>query len=269
MSHYTVMLKLKMEGSLTGIERAIEEVLEPYSENIEVEEYPDENYTMEKIIKDIEEVIEKVTGNECPGYLKKYKEEETLKLLRDVAFTNKLEGYESVLKRYRKELNEKFIDSWCGKEIREDGKIYTTYNPDSKWDWFSIGGRWEGQLIKHDGTTENIAYIKDLDLEKMCMPKENAQKLWKEAQTLDKPGRYFEYGIENGETQEEFIARKTQFYTFAVLDEDGWHERAKMGWFGTAHNETESESDWATKFKERFLENYDDDDVVVIVDCHI
>jgi len=37
------------------------------------------------------------------------------------------------------------MKDWCGNEgYVEDGKlgIITTYNPDSKWDWWVVGGRW-------------------------------------------------------------------------------------------------------------------------------
>lgn len=40
---------------------------------------------------------------------------------------------------------------WNGNAWRlEDGvwKEYSTYNPDSKWDWYQLGGRWTGAFIK-------------------------------------------------------------------------------------------------------------------------
>jgi len=40
------------------------------------------------------------------------------------------------------------MEDWLGREgyIDEFGKLYylSTYNPDSKWDWHSLGGRWTG-----------------------------------------------------------------------------------------------------------------------------
>ena len=36
------------------------------------------------------------------------------------------------------------------------GTRVTTYNPESKWDWYQIGGRWEGEL------PDNIFQLKDL-----------------------------------------------------------------------------------------------------------
>lgn len=53
------------------------------------------------------------------------------------------------------------MQHWSGNpgEV-EDGKLYrlTRYNPDSKWDWWEIGGRWRGALNGQD-----IAPISELE----------------------------------------------------------------------------------------------------------
>ena len=49
---------------------------------------------------------------------------------------------------------EAFIKDWYGayaavRRTTQDGDVidtYTTYNPDSKWDWWTVGGRWAGSL---------------------------------------------------------------------------------------------------------------------------
>jgi hypothetical protein len=45
-------------------------------------------------------------------------------------------------------------NSW----IKEDGKWveYTTYNPDSKWDWYQLGGRWTGFLKLKKGKKGDV-----------------------------------------------------------------------------------------------------------------
>ena len=49
------------------------------------------------------------------------------------------------------ELYEEYGEEWNNNEWRKDEngvwQRYSTYNPDSKWDWYSIGGRWSGQFI--------------------------------------------------------------------------------------------------------------------------
>ena len=41
-------------------------------------------------------------------------------------------------------------------ECKGLGTVLSTYNPASKWDWYEIGGRWEGEL------PDNIFQLKDL-----------------------------------------------------------------------------------------------------------
>lgn len=50
-------------------------------------------------------------------------------------------------------------NDWNGNQWRKDEngvwQEYSTYNPDSKWDWYSVGGRWTGFFkLKKDKTGE-------------------------------------------------------------------------------------------------------------------
>lgn len=36
-------------------------------------------------------------------------------------------------------------------QIGPEGEVYSTYNPDSKWDWWVIGGRWEEEYATRQG----------------------------------------------------------------------------------------------------------------------
>ena len=38
-------------------------------------------------------------------------------------------------------------------DVREDGALRDTYNPLSKWDWWTIGGRWDEQYKDRQGET--------------------------------------------------------------------------------------------------------------------
>lgn len=80
---------------------------------------------------------------------------------------------------------EKWADEWNDNSYRkdEDGiwREYTTYNPDSKWDWYLLGGRWSGSLrlktgkegiTGESGVFDNKpgidqAFKKDIDFEAM------------------------------------------------------------------------------------------------------
>lgn len=101
--------------------------LEKYSENLEVEEYEDG------------EVSETDKQNMLDYYAKK-----------GHIFTSFSECYAN------------FGQKWNGNSCREDEdgvwRRYSTYNPDSKWDWYVLGGRWSGKLIRlKPGATSGVS----------------------------------------------------------------------------------------------------------------
>ena len=97
----------------------VEEQLAPYDENIEVPEY----------CKD------EVTEDEKNNMVKYYREKEN-------------KEYSSFDECYAVH-----GDDWNNNRWRKDEngawREYSTYNPKSKWDWYSIGGRWSGEFITH------------------------------------------------------------------------------------------------------------------------
>lgn len=40
---------------------------------------------------------------------------------------------------------------WSGAEYREDGRYYDHTNPNAKWDWYQVGGRWAGFFKLKEG----------------------------------------------------------------------------------------------------------------------
>ena len=44
----------------------------------------------------------------------------------------------------------------------ETGKYGYWENPNAKWDWYSIGGRWSGSLLLKSGERSDAARIKDI-----------------------------------------------------------------------------------------------------------
>lgn len=54
--------------------------------------------------------------------------------------------------------------------IGEDGRAYrmSTRNPEAKWDWWQIGGRWSGYFIARDSRKCDQGRKADLDLEALC-----------------------------------------------------------------------------------------------------
>lgn len=137
MSHSTVLVVVEdATDELEALHKA-EEALEPFNENIEME--PTVNGP--------------VTASDLRYALDK-------KELTD-------EEAEAILTTEDAETEEALVDYYGRKPEFIDGRYMemTTYNPKSKWDWYSLGGRWDG-IIPKKGSARGVNVIqkKDLDL---------------------------------------------------------------------------------------------------------
>lgn len=193
--------------------------LDRYDENMEVEPYI-------KYTKD--EAIDEVKRRHAQSY------ENALEALKKKNLDS--ESYEYFQKIIDKGLFISYEDAWnevknWGYEIDENENLLSTYNPDSKWDWYSVGGRWDGFLHFKDadpGFEEtNTAYIHDLDID---------------------------YLLEH--------------IPFCFVTEDGeWREKGEMGWWGSVSNE-KSEDSWKQQFID-YIKSLDANCLVTVVDFHI
>ncbi|OPY59141.1 MAG: hypothetical protein A4E55_00358 [Pelotomaculum sp. PtaU1.Bin035] len=168
-------------------------------------------------------------------------------------------------------------------------------NPNSKWDWYQIGGRYQGMLlVKKDPETycgigspsllhpvfreeENpapqgykwvdSAKVKDICWDMMAdIERKEREKRWEEAQNKDDFQKSVIYGIKPGATKEDYL-NDSGFGTFAVITLDGkWYEEGEMGWWACVSNEKE---DWNSNYFDAFIKNTDPESIITIVDCHI
>lgn len=70
-------------------------------------------------------------------------------------------------------------------------------------------------------------------------------------------------------SREEYVAKMQDFSTYAVLDEKGWHESGRMGWWGISHASDEEQKKFQEGFFEKWIEPLDDDVLISVYDCHI
>lgn len=280
MSHYTVAV-------ITDKLNKIGEMLAPYSENMEVEPYVDE--TKEAIINSAKERKERVLQRKEKGEeLDKY----------DIEYLNANTDEEL----YKLQIYE-------DESYDKNGNHLTTYNPNSKWDWYGIGGRWNKILLVKEevkdieegtpswGNLDSInkkapegfkwvtgAKIKDIEFEKAIEFNNTYNKsirFWElyvegqepqneEEKEMIKWEIYKkEYYIERYETKENYAKINSIFTTWALLDEKGWHEKGEMGWFAMANDTKDSELLFIEKFTETIQKPENQDKYLVIVDCHI
>ena len=263
MTHFTVLVRF--EGTLENLEEQIEKILAPYNETREVKPY--KHYMSEKEIKSMAEHYWKIIKADEEIFAEERLTPDDLELL-----VKHMEDWSG----YRGGIDEKGLFYWC------------TYNPKSKWDWWSLGGRYSGKLILKEnaqgafgrpGVFDNpvgidAAFLKDVDFDIIEKEREaTARKHWRNYQAKKKakvkePLELL-YSVEQDETEETYVEKRKYFSTFAFCDKDGWKEAAKMGWWAIVHDRTEDEIIWAKKFRERFLSNPTEHTVIAVVDCHI
>lgn len=154
MSHFITLVFTKENGS------TVEELLAPYDENIVYAPYV--KYTREQAIAKIRKEIEDYKNGLYAKYLsnpQKYEENcnnvEHINYLRN-KFPQKLEWtddecYQDMKGRFDEDM------------IKPNGDLLSTYNPNSKWDWYTIGGRWNNYLKTLSGETTKEDYVSEID----------------------------------------------------------------------------------------------------------
>lgn len=183
----------------------VESNLEAYDENLEIEPYV--KYTREEAIAEARSQI--ASGHYWSNA------EMTKEVIE--AMSDDEEFYQYALKMW-------------GYTPNEDGDLLSTYNPNSKWDWYTEGGRWRGYLPTKYGYNADNCVVGDVD--------------W---------GKYFE---------------NNQSGPFCFITEDGeWHETAKMGWWGMTADD-KNENDWREEF-ETYLKSLDPETEITAIDFHI
>ena len=152
MSHFTVAVFHREDQD-------IEELLAPFDETIEYEPYI--KYTKKEAIQSVRKDIEDYKNTRYAEYLadpKGYEEKcsnpNHIQYLRE-EFPKKLNWTDEQCYEYKKEY---FEDNM----IDEEGNLYSTYNPNSKWDWYVVGGRWRGKLINKNGKLTDEDYVSEL-----------------------------------------------------------------------------------------------------------
>jgi len=264
MSHYRVMV----------IGEDVESILAPYDENLEVPKHIDR--TKEKIHREFVRYYGRLIAENKP--------------------VSDLEKFEK-LTLSLDDVNEEWCKGWCGQTLDEDGNTLTTYNQDSKWDWYEIGGRWSGSFILKPGMNGKMGMRSLWNADKEIPSDHVDQALkceidWDEMNENDKMRAGIDWDdlfnpnpdacmwrpeyvakqqkihLEMYGTKEEYVKRRGIWTPYAVVTEDGWHAPGDMGWWGMSSDETEDRDKFDQEFQ-RLLADQPDDAITTMVDCHI
>lgn len=283
----------------------IDEQLEKFDENLETPRYV--KYTKEQLIaKERKEIEEYKNGTyakylaDPEAYAADCTNENHLEYLKN-EFPKKLEWTDE-------ELYAHGIRYYDEDEIGPDGEVYSTYNPNSKWDWYQIGGRYAGRLILKEGVEKeaepefswgwdakameevlqeprvDTALVGDIDWDKMHnvqskydaairfweMKVEGAEPTTDEEKEQLKWDWYKpEFYTERYKNKETFAKSRSCFTMWAVVKDGEWFEKGKMG-FWAMSSETDDEAlDWELNMYDRFIKDLPADTRITVVDCHI
>ena len=248
--HYTVAVLTHTNPEVDETE--LEESLAPYNENLTVAPYVAE--TKEEIIEHAKSYV---------NQMKRVKEKEGGEL---TDFEKKALSCSTEEDYYML-----FHDDYS--QYDEKGGRISTYNPKSKWDWYSIGGRWSSEMFGGRNTIQLKDYPKP---EFLDLTEEQAQERY--SKEYDQYQKYIKDGSEMwkaGYYQKKFPRFKDYLYatadgkTYAILDENGiWHEPGEMGWFASSAD-VEDQIDFNKNYYQKYIAGKDPNLYITIVDCHI
>jgi len=150
-------------------------------------------------------------------------------------------------------------DSWNGNRWRKDENgvwaEYSTYNPDSKWDWYTIGGRWANSIKTKDGEFVDMCKLDEIDFEPY--PEDayvDGTDFWGNPCKKLKDGLEWHYDNKDN-------------FPFCVIVDGVWCEKGEMGWWACVSNEKDPEN-WHEEVKS-LLSKLPADSFVYNVDFHI
>lgn len=75
---------------------------------------------------------------------------------------DKDENIDWIRKCIHEEDYEEFAEEYHGYRQDEEGNWYYEHNPDARWDWWVVGGRWPNKLKTKDGRAVDVAKVKDI-----------------------------------------------------------------------------------------------------------
>lgn len=105
----------------------VESMMEPFNEEVEVEPWLNEPVNEREKKYFIDWAIEK-----------------------DISMITKTE--DEIFDKYIEQYQDERLgsDEWR-KDSSGDWQVYSSYNPNGEWDWYTIGGRWENNLTNKNG----------------------------------------------------------------------------------------------------------------------
>lgn len=193
-----------------------------------------------------------------------------------------------------------FVSRWYGYTYNEKlGVCGYLCNPNAKWDWWELGGRWSNKLnlkpgckgnrgshswtnsteLPRDGYCDQ-AQIKNVDFSMDLKAYNKAIRFWEvvvegdDIRENENPAQFNtfyrrEYYLKQFRDKERYARSYASFTTWALVTPNGeWYENGEMGWFGMPNATDESRAEYESVLQ-RTLSEADPNLWVSIIDCHI
>lgn len=191
---------------------------------------------------------------------------------------------------------------WVRSRGGEVTELVKRTNPNAKWDWYRIGGRWQDFYLLKNGRRFCLAQKGAIDFEKMREGARNKvgrewdiirpiiepyiedfkpKEVFLKAYTRDEWEAYFDQPLfkaleKRGEEDEEVACFQLNIEPFLLdrdtcVEREGYYETCVLTYIkdGIWHErDIEKDIDWCYDFN-TMLENVPDDHWLTIIDCHI
>lgn len=237
-----------------------------------------------------------------------------------------MEGYKAQLSDDEPETLDGYVESWHGYKIVDAGdapdlagknkygyghrqadgslKVIDRTNPNKKWDWWTVGGRWSGTFLDAQGNTCDVIRKDAIDIAAMQdaaekrVREEHADLLakcpgltfswmpWSEVREAHKDNIDVARDVYHAQPEIKMMqaayvweydkylpsleqrvaeARARVCGAFAILKDGEWIEKGRMGWWACVSDEKENWDEIRTKV----WDSIRPDQWVTMVDCHI
>ena len=284
MSHYTVLVVHNEDDDIDSIMApyAEQDADEQYLEFVNTEDEELKKYNSEGVVK-----VKTADGRWLYEWDREFKGADILNPLDAPA---DLERKEFKFKELFATFEEYMVE-WCGQSSRdEDEGVYGyKHNPNAKWDWYQVGGRWAGFFKVKDGVKgtvgkagvfdnapkfdSDVVRKGDIDWDNMrATLQKEASERWDKYEealkngTLKDGDAYWTYGVEKDQTKEEYLM-EANVSTFAIVKDGKWYQKGEMGWWGMASNEKKADV-WVEEWN-KLIDALPDDTMLTVLDCHI
>jgi hypothetical protein len=293
MSHFVVLV----------IGDNIDKQLEKFDENIEMEPYV--KYTKEQAIENERQEILQYKQRyydkymaDPEAYAAECTNESHVEYLKN-EFPKKLEFTDEELYQAAIEYED---------NLGPNGEIMSTYNPNSKWDWYQIGGRYAGRLILKEGVEKEFEpefswgwdakameeVIKEPRVDTALKGQIDWDKMHNVQSKYDAAIRFWEMKVEGAEPQtddekeqlkwdwykpefyteryqnkETFAKSRASFTMWAIVKDGEWFEKGTMGFWAMSDESHDEALDWELNMYDRFIKDLPEDTRLTVVDCHI